>query len=1277
MKKVFLSLLLTVIVGILIGSNMILPSSCDEKENQTIEIMDINNEQDISAVQEISSQDVESLNGEEEIPIAYDELVAQKEIPNKDSSEEQVKEETPLNDHTVSEYPMVDNEINSEDEMRPHPLLNPDGSLDEVAFNNWKTELQERNDKISNPEPKHDSRFVVVSQTGIVFSYPNDWPQVMYLEEYTIVGALYEDSNENGLWNTQEPGVPNAPVHVYWGAGTTREIMPDGEVPLTGSAAGNRGIFRASWNITETQEGPHRLNFTYNGEYTFNGSAFYEHNPGTQVPGEAWLARAASTWPPAPQEDFEAEIWHQVSIDVDIGSPDIDDIYVGDQLTVNGNLQDRDLGWGLSTRAVHIKFDANYVTPDDSQVPYEMTSSTGTFSFQWTIPAVISPGIHTLSIEYKWDFIDPDSGEYINDYYVSNSSSIQFGIHRNLHFEVEDKVVYRTDTINISGRILDDVGEGPDTIIGNTTFRYEIMIEWGDPSDPYYESGDTNPDLLIRTGSQSGDSYLYSSGEFSTDFRIKESQPLTLVKVTFNFRLARDNPLDYMYYGEVSDYVMYTVKARTVIELKVVDDEDGEELTELTRTGPASTFQIVATLLDKDLLEKAGQISPIQGATISLDGTIGGKGLTGSGATIGSYTTDALGRISVSQKLDIFDPTGPLLLRAIFNGNQWHEGFDTDGYDEEGNYYGLVVDITATTTIEIEPGSGIKGENVVIKGKLKDDTGLEGVANETINFFWKKTRFADDGSSIGSVKTDQYGKFIFTGFQIPKTQFVGVAYVKGKFTGSSKVLHTKDKKMHYTLDDAYAASESSEVKFNVSAYIHISIDPSILNGSTYTRGETITISGGIEEMFQGKVQYPKTYVKNIRINAYFQSEGGNSSQKFMLSGTSSDNYGQYDLGATVPESLSPGVYLLKMHFQSNESEENKKYLTKSEYLDSRRIFVTTDTEIDVLEHPPDIDPELSNGIDIGYTKSDKEESGYRFVVLLREKNTLSVEPVPISNQKITLTIKLRDENGVNYINETTRTTDDNGKAIFNFTHFQHRDGARITIEGLSADGNWYLSFPGKNIPQTIEGKTSKGWIGSTYPADLQRNQEKIHFEEKPIVYPPPEFPELDWWLENSAALVGLILFILLLIAGMILLALYIRKRRRIAGIKRIIKRAADQLVAGNEYTAVIFKSYQKLGYHLRKYGYLRREAETFREFEDAVREALPIDKASLNRFLTILEEARYSSHEIGERQRDGAVTELRNIESSLSSIQLDDDEAMKKLEETEEEFVETEILLNK
>jgi hypothetical protein len=173
---------------------------------------------------------------------------------------------------------------------------------------------------------------------------------------------------------------------------------------------------------------------------------------------------------------------------------------------------------------------------------------------------------------------------------------------------------------------------------------------------------------------------------------------------------------------------------------------------------------------------------------------------------------------------------------------------------------------------------------------------------------------------------------------------------------------------------------------------------------------------------------------------------------------------------------------------------------------------------------------------------------------------------------------------------------------------------------------------------------------------------------------PPWYDWEEWgWLLWTVVFVVIIFLIVFFFAMR-----WYTKQQRIKGMRRIIKRAADQLIAGNEYTAVIFKSYQKLGIHLRKYGYLRRESETFREFENAVRSALPIDRISMDKFLQLLEEARYSTHQIGENQRNDAIRNLRSIERSLDRIIIDEGAALRALERLETEGVkETEILVAK
>jgi hypothetical protein len=143
---------------------------------------------------------------------------------------------------------------------------------------------------------------------------------------------------------------------------------------------------------------------------------------------------------------------------------------------------------------------------------------------------------------------------------------------------------------------------------------------------------------------------------------------------------------------------------------------------------------------------------------------------------------------------------------------------------------------------------------------------------------------------------------------------------------------------------------------------------------------------------------------------------------------------------------------------------------------------------------------------------------------------------------------------------------------------------------------------------------------------------------------PPTRPVDDTILYGVLAAVGII------VGAVVYFFWYAAKRRQLQRMQRIIRRAADRLVSGNPYAQVIFDAYRALAKHLQANGYMRADSETFREFENALRQALPIDAKSMDEFLSILEEARYSDHEIGEAQKDRAIAALTGVTNSIDQI---------------------------
>ena len=70
-----------------------------------------------------------------------------------------------------------------------------------------------------------------------------------------------------------------------------------------------------------------------------------------------------------------------------------------------------------------------------------------------------------------------------------------------------------------------------------------------------------------------------------------------------------------------------------------------------------------------------------------------------------------------------------------------------------------------------------------------------------------------------------------------------------------------------------------------------------------------------------------------------------------------------------------------------------------------------------------------------------------------------------------------------------------------------------------------------------------------------------------------------------------------------------------------------------------------------KRGFLRRNFETVREFESAIRQALPISEASLVSLDRIFEEARYSSHVLGDSHRDNSQLALSQVIQEIEGLE--------------------------
>ena len=133
----------------------------------------------------------------------------------------------------------------------------------------------------------------------------------------------------------------------------------------------------------------------------------------------------------------------------------------------------------------------------------------------------------------------------------------------------------------------------------------------------------------------------------------------------------------------------------------------------------------------------------------------------------------------------------------------------------------------------------------------------------------------------------------------------------------------------------------------------------------------------------------------------------------------------------------------------------------------------------------------------------------------------------------------------------------------------------------------------------------------------------------------------------------ILLAVLLTLALLIGAAMLMRRRKQAAidELAGVFSYTAELLAAGDEVREAIFNCYESLCQILMRRGFLRRDFETVREFELAIRNALPISEQALIALDRIFEEARYSSHVLGEPHRQNAQMALSTVLQEIDELQ--------------------------
>ena len=213
------------------------------------------------------------------------------------------------------------------------------------------------------------------------------------------------------------------------------------------------------------------------------------------------------------------------------------------------------------------------------------------------------------------------------------------------------------------------------------------------------------------------------------------------------------------------------------------------------------------------------------------------------------------------------------------------------------------------------------------------------------------------------------------------------------------------------------------------------------------------------------------------------------------------------------------------------------------------------------------------------------------------------------------------------------------------THFR-------VIEMTDADGLFTYEFKSIEGLPTLWDQDFWGELSITFSTD------SLFIDPSNRTWLATQHGGIDIEYEKTAesSIFQSLLFVLLfvvIIAGLAASGLYYQRRRNLTidELAGIFSYTAELLAAGDEFREAIYNCYESLCQILMRRGFLRRDFETVREFEIAIRSALPISEQSLIALDRIFEEARYSSHVLGEGHRQNAQIALNAVLQEIDQLQ--------------------------
>ncbi|MEE2758943.1 MAG: transglutaminase domain-containing protein [Candidatus Thermoplasmatota archaeon] len=220
-------------------------------------------------------------------------------------------------------------------------------------------------------------------------------------------------------------------------------------------------------------------------------------------------------------------------------------------------------------------------------------------------------------------------------------------------------------------------------------------------------------------------------------------------------------------------------------------------------------------------------------------------------------------------------------------------------------------------------------------------------------------------------------------------------------------------------------------------------------------------------------------------------------------------------------------------------------------------------------------------------------------------------------------------------------------------HLQNQseiDPFEMFLAGFTDDnGVWEFEF---SVPESLPPLSDQDHWGTLY---LQFNSSSVELSEDSRDNLARDLYVLEYESQSQQAdsvsywVYGLVVAIIVA-AGAGAWVLYARRREAVDELAEIFSYTAELLAAGDAIRESILHCYEELCGVLMAHGHLRRDFETVREFEMAIRKAMPtISDESLTALDNMFEVARYSRQELGDSHRNQATMALQRAIAEIQN----------------------------